>query len=156
MAQKDTRRPTTVIVVAVFALGLAGLVAWEIRDKTPPAPEPASGQFVMPELSVLAQTGKTAFDTNCTECHGANALGSDKGPPLIHDIYQPGHHGDQSFRLAPVRGVSAHHWPFGDMPPMPQVTDDDMTGIIAYIREVQRANGIVEHAHRMNMGGMGK
>jgi len=39
-------------------------------------------------------------------------------------------------------GVRGHHWPFGDMPPVEGVTRGDVTMIIAYIRELQRANGI--------------
>jgi hypothetical protein len=38
--------------------------------------------------------------------------------------------------------VKAHHWPFGDMPPVAGVTQADVTLILAYIREVQVANGI--------------
>jgi mono/diheme cytochrome c family protein len=140
MPSKDNRRPMTVIIVAVFALGLAGLIAWALRD--PPRKMAEPSRFNLPELSTLAQSGKSAFDANCALCHGENAMGSDQGPPLVHVIYEPNHHGDQSFRLATKRGVRAHHWNYGDMPPQPEVNDDDMTGVIAYVRELQRANGI--------------
>ena len=144
---QNPQRPIIVIFVALVALGLAALGAMYLQGVGGYAPV----QVRIPKLSALAQTGKAAFDTHCVWCHGVNAGGSNQGPPLVHDIYNPGHHDDTSFRLAPKRGVRAHHWPFGDMAPLPHVTDDDMTAIIGYVRELQRANGIVTRPHRMNM-----
>jgi len=130
-----------------MALGLGSLVFWLVQAFS----APSTVQVTVPELSDLAQSGEKIFSANCALCHGENASGTDQGPPLVHDIYNPGHHGDQSFRNAPKRGVPAHHWPYGDMPPMPEITGADMTAIIAYVRELQRANGIVSRPHRMNM-----
>ena len=39
-------------------------------------------------------------------------------------------------------GVRAHHWSFGDMPPVPGLSDDEVQQVICYVREVQRANGL--------------
>lgn len=47
-----------------------------------------------------------------------------------------------AFVRAAREGVRAHHWRFGDMPPVEGVSDADLAGIIAFVREVQRANGI--------------
>ena len=48
-----------------------------------------------------------------------------------------------AFVLAARNGVRAHHWPFGNMPPVEQpLTDGELAAIIAYVRELQRANGI--------------
>ena len=97
----------------------------------------------VPELTEAARLGKGAFDTNCASCHGANAAGRDGiAPPLVHKIYEPGHHGDASFWRAAKTGVRAHHWPFGDMPPVGTVTDEELAVIVLYVRELQRANGI--------------
>lgn len=103
----------------------------------------------VPELSVLATQGKQAFNTNCIQCHGKNAAGTDKGPPLVHNIYNPGHHGDQAFVLAAKRGVRQHHWPYGNMAAQPQVTGAQITAIVKYVRELQVANGITFKPHRM-------
>lgn len=98
---------------------------------------------VVPDLSAQAALGKTLFDASCADCHGANAAGQDGvAPPLVHIIYEPSHHSDASFHLAVQNGVRAHHWSFGDMPPVEGVGEADVTAIIAYIRELQRANGI--------------
>ena len=105
--------------------------------------------FTVPELSEDAGKGKIAFDANCVKCHGPHATGTDKGPPLIHNFYNPGHHGDMFFRQAVRRGVPRHHWDFGDMPPVPEVSEPEITVIIRYIRELQAANGIKSGPHRM-------
>ena len=47
-----------------------------------------------------------------------------------------------AFVLAAKRGVPQHHWNFGNMPPQPQVGDRSLQQIIAYVRELQQANGI--------------
>lgn len=105
--------------------------------------------LVIPSLSAEARAGEVAFLENCATCHGKNAAGTDKGPPLVHDIYNPGHHADAAFHLAAQRGVPSHHWRFGNMPPLPDVTRSEMASIIAYVRELQVANGIKYRRHQM-------
>ncbi|MDQ2091842.1 c-type cytochrome [Marimonas arenosa] len=94
-------------------------------------------------LSERATMGKRAFEAKCQDCHGEHAAGR-KGaaPPLVHRIYEPSHHADFAFVLAVRNGVRAHHWPFGDMPPVEGLTQADALAIAAYVRELQRANGI--------------
>ncbi len=90
----------------------------------------------------VGNEGAAIFERRCAECHGREAKGSDKGPPLVHKIYEPSHHADAAFYLAVRRGVKSHHWPFGDMPPVPGVGDGEVAQIIAYVRGLQRAAGI--------------
>lgn len=106
------------------------------------APDPAS--VIVPEtLSGPALFGQLAFEQSCAVCHGANgAGGTGVAPPLIHPIYEPGHHPDTAFQRAAASGVRSHHWNFGDMPPVEGVTPREVALIAAYIREIQRANGI--------------
>ena len=61
----------------------------------------------------------------------------------MHKIYEPNHHGDESFQLAVAMGVRAHHWKFGNMPAIEGLTRADVKPIIAYVRELQRHNGIM-------------
>ncbi len=97
----------------------------------------------MPTLSPAAETGQKLFIAKCALCHGANADGREgKGPPLIHKIYEPGHHGDASFQSAALNGVRSHHWRFGNMPAVSDIKLEEVDLIIAYVREVQRHNGI--------------
>lgn len=86
--------------------------------------------------------GERRFNENCAACRGVSPAGSQRRPPLVHRIYEPGHHADGSFYNAVRNGVRAHHWSFGDMPPRPGVSPDAVALIISYVRELQRANGI--------------
>lgn len=101
-----------------------------------PIPKPSAGLMPNPAL------GQKLFAANCASCHGADLKGSDKGPPMLHKVYEPGHHSDAAFQLAAKHGVRAHHWQFGDMKPVPAVTPDDVAHITAYIRMEQRKVGI--------------
>lgn len=132
---------------AAFALivGILAILAW--RKTHSDAAQIVSVK--VPVLSAVALQGKAAFDANCAPCHGANAAGTDKGPPFIHDIYNPGHHADGAFFLAAKLGVRQHHWRFGDMPPQPQVSEAQLAAIVQYVRELQAANGITYRPHRM-------
>jgi cytochrome c len=88
------------------------------------------------------KTGEAGFNTHCTRCHGISAAGTDQGPSLLWKIYAPNHHSDASFYLAVQQGVRAHHWRFGNMLPIPEVTPDEMTQIIAYVRWLQEQAGV--------------
>lgn len=98
----------------------------------------------LPEtLSTNAAVGRNVFEAKCAACHGADAAGRNGiGPPLIHPYYRPGHHPDIAFFMAAKNGVQAHHWRFGNMPPVQGLTDGDIKTVVAYIRELQRVNGI--------------
>lgn len=96
------------------------------------------------ELVVPAehQDGAPLYQATCSACHGEAGLGTAQGPPLVHPVYEPNHHADMAFVLAAQRGVRAHHWGFGDMPPQPAVTRPEIVEIIGYIRWLQRQAGI--------------
>jgi len=144
-------------IVAVFVLGGAAFV-WFASRPSPDAPAPsmtstdtgavARGEPIVQvslpaELSSEAQIGKRAFEAKCVQCHGANAAGQNGvAPPLVHKIYEPGHHADLAFLRAAQTGVRAHHWRFGDMPPVEGVTEAEVKYIIRYVRELQKENGI--------------
>lgn len=106
-------------------------------------------KIIVPTLTAEARAGEATFNENCAKCHGKNAAGTDRGPPLVHDIYNPGHHADAAFYLAVQRGVPRHHWRFGNMPPLPDVTRADVASIVIFIRELQVANGIKYRRHQM-------
>ena len=106
-------------------------------------PDEANGdEVVIPSLSEPGARGQVAYDRVCASCHGGNIDGTDKGPPLMHPFYNPGHHGDAAFVAATRRGAKAHHWKFGDMKPVEGVSDTELAEIIRFVREVQKANGL--------------
>lgn len=92
----------------------------------------------------LAARGERLFqgEGTCATCHGSDLQGTTMGPPLLHELYEPGHHPDASFRAAIRNGVQPHHWDFGPMPQLTHLDDGDIEAIIAYVRQEQRAAGI--------------
>jgi mono/diheme cytochrome c family protein len=150
-----TMRTTVPIGLAAFVgmLWLTGCGDPAIDTDTPPAAEPRvqtapppapRTEFRIPAEDFETDTadGQTLFIAHCAVCHGAEALGTDQGPPLIHRIYEPSHHSDLAFYRAIALGVHQHHWEFGNMPPVPAVSGEDAAHIIAWIRQRQRAAGI--------------
>lgn len=132
-------------LLAAIALGGTFGLWPETADQPDTAPQATNivDVAVPDELSELAQLGKRAFESTCITCHGENAAGKlGNGPPLVHKIYEPSHHADYAFLMAVENGVRSHHWPFGNMPPQEGFTQGDVKAIIAYVRELQRANGI--------------
>lgn len=132
--------------VAAAALGAVVFLRAPLPDDAAHPTTGAGGAMVsisMPEIDGNAAVGQTIFESVCAACHGAQGVGNaEAGPPLIHKIYEPSHHGDESFQRAVAHGVRAHHWQFGNMPPVAGLTRGDVAMVIAYIREIQRANGI--------------
>ena len=108
----------------------------------PPRVDPQEATVMMPNLSETARMGAELFTANCSECHGANAGGTSEGPPLVHIYYEPGHHADFSFHIAVRQGTRQHHWEFGDMDPVPGLSDQEVNEIVCYVRELQYANDI--------------
>lgn len=136
--------------VILFAVIVAGAAGWYV---IPSGAQETGGQTgntkalaavtVPASFTEQERTGAHAYDAVCAACHGPNGQGqNDVAPPLVHKIYEPGHHGDMAFVMAAQNGVRSHHWKFGNMPPVEGVTKDDILNIVAYIRALQRANGI--------------
>ncbi|WP_068117889.1 c-type cytochrome [Tropicimonas marinistellae] len=145
--------------IGIVAILLGGIAVFVMQTLNPPEtaghsmtpPDtskiaegaPIAEVRVPAELSENAKIGKTGFDAKCAACHGENAAGQNGvAPPLVHKIYEPSHHGDVSFQLAAKNGVRAHHWKFGNMPPVDDITDGEVAYITLYVRELQRENGI--------------
>ena len=134
--------------IAAVAVLVAGGVWW-LSDRPDSGTLADAGQALadvtMPAtLSAEGRACQQGFAENCATCHGINAEGkAGLAPPLVHKIYEPGHHSDMAFVMAARSGVRAHHWPFGEMAPVPEVTDVELAPIIRFVREVQVANGIM-------------
>ena len=129
----DRVRPSRAAMVlalgsALFAVSLSG---------TPVAQSASS------KVPVEFQPGEGKFNNFCARCHGAEAMGTKQGPPLVHKIYEPSHHGDAAFQRAAANGVRAHHWQFGDMPKIDGVKSEDVDQIVKYVRWLQRQAGIM-------------
>lgn len=86
--------------------------------------------------------GERKFNANCSTCHGIGGVGTTQGPPFLHKVYEPNHHGDAAFQRAATNGVKAHHWQFGDMPKIDAVKPGDVDEIVKYVRWLQKQAGI--------------
>jgi mono/diheme cytochrome c family protein len=132
-----TRRPTmrwrTIRAGGLSLALLAAVLGW-----------PQAGWSASQPASVPAEfkKGEAAFKANCALCHGERGMGTSQGPPFVHKIYEPNHHGDAAFQRAAAMGVRAHHWQFGDMPKISTVTSAEVDEIIKYVRWLQRQAGI--------------
>lgn len=89
----------------------------------------------------LVTAGSALYQAECASCHGTDLRGTDLGPSHLSSVYEPGHHSDVAFLFAVQRGSAAHHWRFGAMPPIEGLTEDDVTAIVAFVREAQRLEG---------------
>lgn len=133
----DKRHLTFTIAVLFSALVLVGCE----RQKAPRSTRDAL-HLPAPGFVADATRGQQLFQANCAACHGQDGRGTDKGPPLVHAVYRPGHHDDLAFHLAVNNGVRQHHWSFGNMDAVKSVTPEDAADIIAYMRQQQQLAGI--------------
>jgi len=125
------------IMLLITSLVLVGCE----REKAPKSAREAM-HLPQPGYVADAKRGQGLFQVRCAACHGLDARGTDKGPPIVHPVYRPGHHDDLSFHLAIKNGSRQHHWNFGNMDPVEGVTPENAADIIAYVRKEQRAAGI--------------
>ena len=133
MEQPDRVRPDHASIVLVLCSALLGLSL----SAAPVAQSAAS------KLPAEFQPGEAKFNTLCARCHGPEGIGTKQGPPLVHKIYEPNHHGDAAFQRAAANGVRAHHWQFGDMPKIDGVKPEEVDQIVKYVRWLQRQAGIM-------------
>jgi cytochrome c1 len=109
----------------------------------PKSEAPAETASAIPTVApAVYLKGKELYRNHCAPCHGEKGVGTHRGPSFLSHIYHPNHHGDESFILAVRNGARAHHWQFGDMPPISHVNEDEVREIVAYIRWLQRENHI--------------
>ncbi len=127
--------PLSRLAAIGFCLALWGATPACSQDD--PAPKRAASA-----VPAEFQAGEAKFKMNCAACHGQEGTGTSQGPPLVHKIYEPNHHGDPAFQRAVAGGVRAHHWQFGNMPKIEGVTPDDVDEITRYVRWLQKQAGI--------------
>ncbi len=121
-----------------FWLGGIGVLAVAIAVSSIP---PSSQQPAERDPEIVAQ-GQALFQGTCASCHGADLEGTTTGPPFLHPTYAPNHHGDEAFQRAVALGVIPHHWAFGEMPPQPDLSRDDVAAIVEFVRSEQEAAGV--------------
>ncbi len=138
--------PVAVVVGVLVAIALVVLGGGGdgTDSATGLARDPMTGktEFDIPvQDPQLVAEGEVLYQSACAVCHGSDLRGTPLGPSHLSVIYNPEHHGDGAFAVAVVNGVKAHHWGFGDMPPRPDISQEDFVRLIAFIRETQRVEG---------------
>jgi mono/diheme cytochrome c family protein len=131
----EARVPRASPLRRVAALLLVLVVGCQGADAVPDDGDPAAGD------AGLVAEGEQLYEMSCAACHGVDLNGTGSGPPFLDPVYAPDHHPDDAFYAAAELGVQQHHWDFGSMPRQ-HVDDEQMRRIIAYIRSVQREEGI--------------
>jgi len=129
-------RPRELASGLLMLLWLHGCEPGGREDAGPRLPPPPDS------VPAMLATGQRLYLEHCVDCHGDHARGTPDGPPLVHPVYRSSHHADVAFQLAVQRGVRAHHWRFGDMPPVPGVAAGDVREIVRYVRWLQVEAGI--------------
>lgn len=123
--------PLPTLSLATIALGAAVIVApWSVSAQ---------------DLDVPFSLGRgwSDFAQYCAECHGPQGGGTDQGPPLIHQYYVPSHHSDSAVIRAILYGTKQHHWNFGDMAPVDDITEPGAQQITAFVRWLQAEKGLL-------------
>ena len=69
--------------------------------------------------------------------NAAQASGTVRGPSLLSQVYELGHHPDEAFRSAVANGSPQHHWQFGDMPDIGGLDAAEVDAIVSYVRRLQ-------------------
>jgi mono/diheme cytochrome c family protein len=134
------------VVIGIVFLRFTGS---EPSSSLPRDPMTGKTEFNIPvQDPVLVAEGEALYQASCAACHGTDLRGTAIGPSHLSVIYNPEHHADAGIALVAMNGVQAHHWRFGDMPPVPGITQDDMVRVIAFIRENQRVQGFEAYPPR--------
>tara|TARA_B100000470_G_C19726820_1_gene362661 strand:- start:524 stop:919 length:396 start_codon:yes stop_codon:yes gene_type:complete len=88
-------------------------------------------QKVVPEPYVI---GQTTYHNVCANCHGADAMGTNKAPGLIHARYSKENFSNKKIAKTIMNGSSS-----GAMPAQQtKVTQEDIQQIIKYLRYSQK------------------
>lgn len=136
------RRREAMVVAVLLALG--ALACGGADDATAGTGKDA-GEPTSQGGTVDLALGEDVYQANCAQCHGEDLKGTDQGPSQLSIVYEPSHHPDEAYVAAIAQGSPAHHWEFGDMPPVEGLDDDEVASVIAYIRSVQEAEGFEEY-----------
>ncbi len=129
-----------------LASSLANRLVWPGK---PGAPAPPVIKPLTETQTALFEKGKTIYATLCAACHQPHGFGLDGlAPPLVDSewvlgksevLARIGMHG----LAGPVK-VSGRSYNLA-MPPLPQLTDEDIAGVLTYIRrEWEHTAGAVE------------
>jgi mono/diheme cytochrome c family protein len=110
---------------------------------SPPEVAPAASDTVVPVTAELIREGRTAYRKYCTQCHGYSGKGD--GSSAAHLDPPPRDHTNAGLMDPIADRVIAETVRYGgegrgfpNMPAFPQVTDQELTALVAYVRSLSR------------------
>lgn len=84
------------------------------------------------------KAGQKYFHRACAGCHGPDAMGGNRAPKFIQEIYSSSAYSDEKFSKIILNGSSS-----GAMPSLKgKVSDKEIKEIIKYIRYSQKSSGL--------------
>ncbi len=141
-SRRSLRTGLIALVCLVLAVGAAAACGGETDAPSSDTEQPATVQQEVVQETAIS--GQRLFSNNCSRCHGADLRGTNVGPSLLHEYYEPNHHSNASFVIAVLRGVRQHHWDFGNMPAVEGLDIDEVHAVICFIRETQVEDGLID------------
>ncbi len=79
--------------------------------------------------------GARLYVTNCSACHGVEAVGTATGPSLLDPVYAD--LTDADYVIAVEMGVAEELFGLGDMPPVQGLTHSEISAIAGYVRSLR-------------------
>ena len=84
------------------------------------------------------KAGQEYFHRECASCHGPAAMGGNRAPKLIQEIYSSNAYSDEKITNIILNGSSS-----GAMPDQKgKISDEEIKEIIKYIRYSQKSAGL--------------
>lgn len=89
--------------------------------------------------------GEQVYADRCAACHGRDFQGSAQAPSHLEPYFAPDNTSDEDYRNAVRNGAETAEFDYNSMPAL-NLSDQEITDVIAYIRSVQVERGFNEPA----------
>lgn len=133
----------TAIVMAASLSAPVGIVATAPMVMEQPLATGESSDEVLQRhetmrFSQIAISGQRIFRTECADCHGDDASGTQRGPDLLSPAGTPARGNEKRmFHHAVANGVPQQNWAMGDMPAFPRLSFNQIERLERYVRELK-------------------
>ena len=125
---------------SIAAAALCALSVACSPDETVPVEE-AAARVRARSAPAEQERGRSLYSAACASCHGRYGEGREQGPPMLHPL-QARMHDDFAFERAVREGVRPHHYQLGTMPPVGDLSPEDVAAIVGYVRWMQEVAGL--------------
>lgn len=146
-------------LVLFFLLLMVTTFSYALRDAPPPEPTPkfhcgvferSGGHYLYPDTlaSGSVALGKSLFRSYCGSCHASNMVANATGPALLGtearwadypraDLYRWVRNSQEMIAEKHPRALELwHEWGPTQMNAFPNLTDEEIDGIFAYVEDI--------------------